>query len=146
MAVLKKFFNELLNPIREILIKQGWEEPVDPSGPVMGPIPNPWREAVPQLVQAAIAKDIATRIKSQDGIHSATLAIDAIIDDYCGTRPRKLPRKWHWPWPGPPPWTWEIASQLSLVANSLHAGSLRIEIEAIVTKIASHGNSAVRSE
>jgi hypothetical protein len=58
-------------------------------------------------------------------------AIGAILDDWCGTPPRKHP----WPWPDPPPWVWEIASELSLTANSLQPGSLRDEIQNLAVEV-----------
>jgi hypothetical protein len=101
---------------------------------VTGPSPEPWRIAVAQLVQAAQARDLAAklpegRLKSELTRSSGT-AIEAIIDEWCGTPPRKHP----WPWPGPPPWVWEIVSEISLVANSLQPGSLRDTIEDIATQ------------
>lgn len=124
------------NPILQWLWKHGWEEPVGPLGPVVkqfgphpepwvsGPSPEPWRVAVPQLVQAVQARELAARLEGhakEEMFKSAHLAIEAILDDWCGTPPRRYP----WPWPGPPPWVWEIASQLTLIANTVEAGSLR---------------------
>jgi hypothetical protein len=53
-------------------------------------------------------------------IASADRAIASLLDsdDIC-------PR---WPFPGPPPWLSIIASELTLVANTLNEGSLREEI------------------
>jgi hypothetical protein len=130
------FYNHLL---LQWLAKRGGEEPVGPLGPGseagwrlgphpepwrLGPSPQPWREAVPQLIEAVQARDLAMKLEGdlkEGASKSATLAINAILDDWCGTPPRK----WPWPWPGPPPWTWEIASELTLVANSLQPGSLK---------------------
>lgn len=50
---------------------------------------------------------------------SAAAYVDAVLDDYCGTRP---------PWPGPSPWAIAIASALSELANSYQAGFLRDEL------------------
>jgi hypothetical protein len=124
------------NPILQWLWKHGWEEPVGPLGPLaeradhavhapdFSPHPEPWREAVPLLIQAAQARELASRMEGRlkdQAIKSATSAIELVLDDWCGTPPRK----WPWPWPGPPPWTWEIASELSLVAHSLQPGGLK---------------------
>jgi hypothetical protein len=124
------------NSLLQWLWKHGWEEPVGPLGPFtpqfgpspepwrLGPQPDPWRVAVPQLIEAVQARDLAAKLEGhlkEGAIKSATLAIDSILDDWCGTPPRK----WPWPWPGPPPWTWEIASELSVAANSLQPGSLK---------------------
>jgi hypothetical protein len=70
---------------------------------------------------------------------SAGTAIDTILDDYCGTPPRKHP----WPWPGPPPWVWDIASELSLMANSLQAGSLRDGILDVAAQAVQKANTSV---
>lgn len=83
----------------------GWEEVIGPEGPLReraarsNPDPVPWAVAAPQLVEAAIAKDIATKQQHKAGQQSAQLAMDTIIDDYGGTPPRRIP----WPHPGPPP-------------------------------------------
>jgi hypothetical protein len=77
-----------------------------------------------QLVHAVQVKDLAATMRGKHGeemARSATAAIELILDEWCGTPPRK----WPWPWPGPPPWVWDIASDLSLAANMLQAGSLR---------------------
>jgi len=128
------FYNA--NPILQWLWKHGWEEPVGPLGPVVkqfgphpepwasGPSPEPWRIAVPQLVQAVQARELAAKLEGHAGealVKSSGAAIDSILDDWCGTPPRR----WPWPWPGPPPWVWEIASQLTLIANTVEAGTLR---------------------
>lgn len=119
------------------LWKRGWEEPIGPLGPLgreFGPSAEPWRGldslsvpwqvAVPQLIQAVQARDLAARLDGPQREHahrSATAAIASVLEDWCGTPPRK----WPWPWPGPPPWTWEVASELSLAANALQEGSLK---------------------
>lgn len=128
----------LKNPLLDGLIKHGWEEIIGPLGPMrearmadpspepwrLAPEPDPWRVAVPQLFRAVQARDLASRLKGEAGeslARSSAEAIDSILDDWCGTRPRFIP----WPYPGPPPWVWEIASELSLIANTLQPGSLR---------------------
>jgi hypothetical protein len=50
---------------------------------------------------------------------SAAAFVDAVLDEYCGTRP---------PWPGPSPWGIAIASALSELANTYQAGFLRDEL------------------
>ena len=135
--------------ILQWLWRQGWEEPIGPMGPFseniranlepwrQGPSPEPWREAVPQLVEAIQAKDLAMRVDGplkEEATKKAAQAINSILDDWCGTPPRKLP----WPWPGPPPWTWEIASELSLVANSLQPGSLKDGLLDLAVRVVKH--------
>jgi len=140
------------NPILQWLWKHGWEEPVGPLGPVarateasamaerFGPSPEPWRVAVPQLVEAAQARAIAEQLHGplkEQGIASANRAISAILDDWCGTHPRL----WPWPWPGPPPWSWEIASELSLIANSLQQGELRTALLDVSRQVVETANA-----
>jgi hypothetical protein len=128
------FYNA--NPILQWLWKHGCEEPVGPLDPVVkqfgpqpepwvsGPSPEPWRVAVPQLVQAVQARELAAKLEGharEELVKSSGAAVDSILDDWCGTPPRR----WPWPWPGPPPWVWEIASQLTLIANTVESGTLR---------------------
>ena len=70
-------------------------------------------------------------------MRSSTAAIAEILDDWCGTPPRK----WPWPWPGPPPWVWEIASELSMIANSLSAGSLRDGMLDVAAQVIQKGSN-----
>jgi hypothetical protein len=86
------------------------------------PVSCPW--IVAALVEAVGVQQLAAslpegpaRTQLQD---SANAAIAQILDSYCGTPPRLVP----WPWPGPPPWVYEIASELTDVANALH-GDMR---------------------
>jgi len=142
----------LNNPVSKWYWEHGGEEIIGPLGPYVAgisqavarvdPEPSPWRVAVGQLVQAVQAKDLAARLPKglqEQTVRSATAAIADILDDWCGTPPRK----WPWPWPGPPPWIWDIASELSAVANSLPAGSLRdgiIDVAAQVVQKAAPEN------
>jgi hypothetical protein len=67
------------------------------------PEPDPWRsESGP--VSAAVAGFVSAAVAS----------IAQLMDDYCGTPPKK----WPWPWPGPPPWNWLIVSELTAVAQT----------------------------
>jgi hypothetical protein len=93
-----------------------------------------WHEAghslpsvVPQIVtglaEAANAAQVAavlpeSELRSEMEA-SAAAFVEAVLDDYCGTRP---------PWPGPPPWAIAIASALSELANTYQAGFLRDEL------------------
>jgi len=99
----------------------------------VNPDPVPWivQNAVSFLVSAVTVKDVAVNVPSETArkemISGADAAIAAFLDDYCGTPPRLIP----WPWPGPPPWVTQIASALSLVANTFQEGVLRDGILAI---------------
>jgi len=126
-----------VDPLWRWLWRHGWEPPVGPEGPlgeasVPDPVPwrsradaDSWREAVEQLVEAVQAKDVASRMKDsamrEATAHRAQAAIEMVLEDWCGTPPRRHP----WPWPGPPPWVWAIISALNVAANSVEAGSLR---------------------
>jgi len=116
----------------EELIRRGWEggqgarfEQFERNPRVLAiSDPMPWRTALAQLVEAAKARDLATRLSdARSGTFQkrADDAIDMVLDDYCGTPPRRIP----WPWPGPPPWAFELASALSTLAYSVEAGGLR---------------------
>ena len=134
----------------EWLAKHGAEEIIGPLGPFAekiaralaqaDPQPEPWRIAVGQLVQAVQAKDLASKLpkgQQEQVMRSSTAAIGEILDDWCGTPPRK----WPWPWPGPPRWVWEIASELSMIANSLSAGSLRDGILDVASQVIQKGSN-----
>ena len=134
------------NPFLLWLYRHGWEPPVGPLGPhasnpmpgvSSNPIPEPWRIAA-DLVRAAQAKDLASRLppaQAKAVMKSANAALAMVLDDDCGTPPRK----WPWPWPGPPPWNWEVVSALSLFANTLQPGGLQDEIKGIAGKLAAGG-------
>jgi hypothetical protein len=62
-------------------------------------------------------------------------AIVQLLDDYCGTPPRK----WPWPYPGPPPWIWQIISELTAAANSYQEGALKSELQNIAGAVAEKG-------
>jgi hypothetical protein len=149
----------LKNPWLRWLWLHGWEEPIGPHGPlVVGlnpqpevpsyPVPQPpepdpiVQSVVGQLVQAAVAKDLAARLEGGlkgDMTKSAEGAINKLLDDYCGNVPKfPLP----WPWPGPHPWPWQIVSGLSVVANSLQPGGLRDGILDIAAKAAQKAGMA----
>jgi hypothetical protein len=142
----------LNNPVLRWLYAHGWEEPVGPLGPLVArstdaepwrsPAPSPNRRiAVGQLVHAVQVKDLAARMKGKQGeemAKSAAAAIESVLDDWCGTPPRK----WPWPWPGPPPWVWDVASELSLVANTFQAGSLRDGLVDVASQAVQKANAA----
>jgi hypothetical protein len=133
------------NPILEWFWKHGYEEPIGPLGPAISelaaerihPAAEAWRTAVSQLVEAAQVKELAAKSSAAHQksamTKSANVCIEQILDEWCGTPSGRHP----WPWPGPPPWAYQIASSLSLVANTLQAGSLRDELLAIAGQISS---------
>jgi hypothetical protein len=96
------------------------------------PDPSPWLAANPDPVPWAVAflvatvtsREAAANMTNKEAAQQITAAADAAIleyidgDDIC-------PR---WPYPGPPPWLSVIASELTLVANTLQEGSLRAGI------------------
>lgn len=116
---------------------------------VEGPVPDPWRtaqasparQAVALLVSAATAKETAAAMSdkahAKQIVASADATISEVLDDYCGTPPRKVP----WPFPGPPPWVWEIASELTMAANTLQEGALRTSLLQISGRVLDKGLS-----
>ncbi|HEX2673474.1 MAG TPA: hypothetical protein VHM25_21480 [Polyangiaceae bacterium] len=118
------------------LERKYWErggEEIDPLGPARwraGPQGEPWAHAVEQIVGYVRAKELSNILPEGEQkkalFESSSLALDAFIDELCPPHRRfKVPRRNPWPWPGPPPWAWEIASQLTGIANSADAGALR---------------------
>ena len=99
-----------------------------------GPVPDPWRTAWPPdpvpwatayLLTLVSTKEAATQMTNKEAAQQIEATADAgialFLDEYCGT---PVPGH-HWPYPGPGPWVWEIASQVTLVANTLEQGNLR---------------------
>jgi hypothetical protein len=115
-----------------------WKQRVNPD-------PVPWivSAAVSFLVSAATVKDVAARVTNEKAraqmISGAERSIDAFLDDYCGTPPRLIP----WPWPGPPPWVVQIASELSLIANTFQDGVLRNGILDVAGQVMERAANAV---
>jgi hypothetical protein len=101
--------------------------------------PNPCAPAVFILVEAAKAKQVAASLPEGPARtqleRRADQAIDALLDDVCGTRPP-------WPWPGPPPWVVDIASQLAELANLAQANAVREELIRIAGRALEKGTSA----
>ncbi len=91
-------------------------------GSELNPDPVPWSVAflVSAVSSKAAAASMSNKAAAQQFIAAADQAIAAFIDsdDIC-------PR---WPFPGPPPWLSVIASELTLVANTLQEGNLRTGI------------------
>jgi hypothetical protein len=100
----------------------GW----GPAPSPLNPDPVPWSVAF--LVSAVSSKEAAANMKNKDAAQQIIAAADQAIvgfldsDDIC-------PR---WPFPGPPPWLSIIASELTLVANTLQEGGLRTGILQVV--------------
>jgi hypothetical protein len=86
----------LPNVIQDWLDRHGYEQMVDPTNPDLttriDPMPEPWRIAR-QFVQAAQAKDLAAKLP--EGrlkvalVRSSSLAVSQLLDDTCGTPPRR---------------------------------------------------------
>ena len=89
------------------------------------PVPMfPWTQAVSALVAAVNVQQLAATVEGPlrgQLEHSASASIAQVLDDYCGTPPRKIP----WPFPGPPPWNFVIASELNSIANTVTAAGMR---------------------
>ena len=84
----------------------------------------PWSHAVSALVAAVNVQQLAANVEGPmrgQLEHSASKSIAQVLDDYCGTPPRKIP----WPYPGPPPWNFAIASELNTIANAVTTAGMR---------------------
>jgi len=110
-----------------------------------GPVPDPWRNLVVRYLATLVniqelGKALAdTHLGQQYSAH-AEAAIQAFLDDFCGTPPRRIP----WPWPGPPPWVNPLAAALLSVANT-QSGSFREGLMNIAGRVAAMGTSQTRS-
>ncbi len=80
--------------------------------------------AVAFLVTTVSSKEAATNMTNKEAAQQIIAAANATISEYIDGDDICPP----WPWPGPPPWLSVIASELTLVANSLQEGSLRSNI------------------
>ena len=74
------------------------------------------------------------QLQGQQVAAAADSAIQAFLDDFCGTPPRRIP----WPWPGPPPWVLPLASELVSVANA-ESGALREGLMQVAARVAEAG-------
>jgi hypothetical protein len=87
------------------------------------------------FVQAATAKEVAHNVPDKLlGTQLAQRADNSIanaIDEYCGsTGPHKIR-----PLPGPPAGVYSLVSQLTILANTFQAGSLRTELSSIAGRL-----------
>ena len=103
----------------------------------INPDPVPWSVAF--LVATVTSKEAAANMTNKEAaqqiIAAATAAITKYIDgdDICPP----------WPWPGPPPWLSVIASELTLVANTLQEGSLRSNILQVAGQVLDRAQALV---
>jgi hypothetical protein len=88
----------------------------------LNPDPVPW--AVAFLVATVTSREAATNMTNKEAAQQIIAAANAAISEYIDGDDI-CPR---WPYPGPPPWLSIIASELTLVANTLQEGSLRAGI------------------
>jgi hypothetical protein len=106
------------------------------------PDPPPWGE-IDLLVNAAVAQELASTIEDGDVrdqiMEAADQAVLDEIDDICPRLPHRGP------WPGPPMRALGIASELTLFANTLEAGTLRERISGIATRIVEVAYSGVEA-
>jgi hypothetical protein len=85
---------------------------------------EPVYSAVAFLVTTVSSKEAATNMSNKDAASQIIAAANKAISEYIDGDDICPP----WPWPGPPPWLSIVASELTLVANSLQEGSLRTNI------------------
>jgi hypothetical protein len=104
-----------------------------PPGP-----PDPSRNAAVRYLATLVGmKQVAGTMGDEQGQQvgaAADAAIQAFLDDFCGTPPRRIP----WPWPGPPPWVLPLASELVSVANG-ESGALREGLMQVAARVAGAG-------
>ncbi len=114
-----------------------------PLPPRAGPgDPDPWRNAAVRYLATLVnLRELSRAITDQDTrgqlAQSAETGIQAFLDDFCGTPPRRIP----WPWPGPPPWVALLAVELTAAANT-QTGALREGLMEVAGRIATLGLSA----
>jgi hypothetical protein len=100
----------------------------------LNPQPLPPKEQL-LLASAAVAHDIAFAAVSAEaaGTGSASRMVARAIDDWCGTRPPRIPIPWPGPWPFPwppepePHPDWDIG--LSRVVGALSLASVASRLE-----------------
>lgn len=85
---------------------------------------EPVSSAVAFLVATVSSKEAATNMTNKEAAQQIIAAAHTAISEYIDGDDICPP----WPWPGPPPWLSIIASELTLVANTLQEGSLRNNI------------------
>jgi hypothetical protein len=104
-----------------------------PPGP-----PDPLRNAAVRYLATLVGmKQVAGTIGGEQGQQvgaAADTAIQAFLDDFCGTPPRRIP----WPWPGPPSWVLPLASELVSAANA-ESGAFREGLMQVAARVAEMG-------
>jgi len=104
------------------------------------PVPVfPWGPVVSALVAAVNAQQLAATVEGPlrgQLERSANASIAQLLDDYCGTPPRKVP----WPFPGPPPWVYAIASELNALANAGVTTGMREGLQKVAGQVLQHGS------
>ena len=136
LAVLGK-----INPaVWDVIIPHG---PVGPHGGFrhfskvaaeLNPQPLPPKHEL-LVASAAVAHDIAFAAVSADaaGNDAASRIVARAVDDWCGTRPPRIPIPWPRPWPFPwppepdPHPEWDIAASRVVGALSLASVASRLE-------------------
>ncbi len=107
-----------------------------------GPDPVPWRNPAVRYLSMLVnmqelGKTVENKQLGQQLARSAEISIQAFLDDFCGTPPRRIP----WPWPGPPPWVTPLAAELVSVANT-QSGAFREGLMQVAGRVAALGFSA----
>jgi hypothetical protein len=92
---------------------------------------EPVSSAVAFLVATVSSKEAAANMTDKESAKQIIAAANAAIAEYIDGDDICPP----WPYPGPPPWLSVIASELTLVANTLQEGSLRTNILQIAGQV-----------
>jgi hypothetical protein len=116
-----------------------------PLPPREDPQPSPWRNAAVRYLATIagmheLAQNVSDQALREQLNASAEAAIQAFIEDYCGTPPRRIP--WHWP--GPPPWVTPLAGEVISAANT-QTGALREGLLRIAGRIAAVGLGGIKA-
>ena len=108
-------------------------EPNPSPWSVLNPDPVPWSVAF--LVASVTSKEAAANMTNKEAAEQTIAAANRAIAAYIDGDDIFPP----WPWPGPPPWLSVIASELTLVANTLQEGSLRSNLLQVAGQVLDRG-------
>lgn len=97
----------------------------------LNPKPLPPEPPQFQIASAMLAHEIARGVviaEAQSPGAGRAMLFD-IVDDWCGTRPPRIPwpEKWPLPWPDPEPEPWDVAIGLAAGAMVFSAMAARIQ-------------------
>jgi hypothetical protein len=109
------------------------------------PSPDPFRNAAVRYLAGLVSMQELARATDNEQLRNelnagAEAGIQAFMDDFCGTPPRRIP----WNWPGPPPWVSVLAAQVVSAANT-QTGTMREGLLQVAGRIAAAGRAGLRA-